>query len=256
MLFPMTPLHIRAQPGDVAPAVLLPGDPGRATFIAETFFDAPELYNGYRGLLGYTGLYRGMPVSVQTTGMGCPSLAIVVEELVQLGAKTLVRVGTAGIIGKDVAPGDLVVATASVPQDGTTRMYLRGEPHAPAASFEVTRALVEATKAEGKAAGDETVPVHASVSVHVGLIQTEDAFYATTPDDVARLAARGVLAVEMEASALFLLGQLRGVRTGCALVASNRIGDPAFVDPALLQKRVSLMARGTLEALYTLHTQE
>ena len=249
MLFPMTPLHIRAQPGDVAPAVLLPGDPGRATFIAETFFDAPARYNGYRGLLGYTGLYRGMPVSVQTTGMGCPSLAIVVEELVQLGARTLVRVGTAGIIGKDVAPGDLVVATASVPQDGTTRMYLRGEPHAPAASFEVTRALAEAAKVEGNTAGNEPVPVH------IGLIQTEDAFYATTPDDVARLAARGVLAVEMEASALFLLGQLRGVRTGCALVASNRIGDPAFVDPALLQKRVSLMARGALEALHTLHRE-
>ena len=243
----MTPLHIRAQPGDVAPAVLLPGDPGRATFIAETFFDAPTLYNSYRGLLGYTGTYQGMPVSVQTTGMGCPSLAIVVEELVQLGAKTLVRVGTAGIIGKDVAPGDLIIATASVPQDGTTRMYLRGEPHAPAASFEVARALVEAAKAEASKAENETVPVH------VGLIQTEDAFYATTPDDVEKLAARGVLAVEMEASALFLLGQLRGVQTGCALVASNRIGDPAFVDPALLQKRVSLMARGTLEALHTLH---
>ena len=249
----MTPLHIRAQAGEVAPFVLLPGDPDRATFIAETFFDAPELYNRYRGLLGYTGTYKGMPVSVQTTGMGCPSLAIVVEELVQLGVKTLVRVGTAGIIHENIAPGDLVVATASVPQDGTTRMYLRGEPHAPAASFEVTRALVEAARA-GNTAGNETVPVH--VPVHVGLIQTEDAFYATTPDDVARLAARGVLAVEMEASALFLLGQLRGVKTGCALVASNRIGDPAFVDPALLQKRVSLMARGTLEALYTLHTQK
>ena len=242
----MTPLHIRAQTGEVAPFVLLPGDPERATFIAETFFDAPELYNRYRGLLGYTGTYRGMPVSVQTTGMGCPSLAIVVEELVQLGADTLVRVGTAGIIGENVAPGDLIVATASVPQDGTTRMYLRGEPHAPAASFEVTRALVEAAKVES---ATENTPVH------VGLIQTEDAFYATTPDDVEKLAARGVLAVEMEASALFLLGGLRGVRTGCALVASNRIGDPAFVDPALLQKRVSLMARGTLEALHKLHTE-
>ena len=239
--------------------MLLPGDPGRATFIAETFFDAPKLYNGYRGLLGYTGTYKGMPVSVQTTGMGCPSLAIVVEELVQLGAETLVRVGTAGIIGENIAPGDLVVATASVPQDGTTRMYLRGEPHAPAASFEVTQALVdaaktEAAKVEADASEDETATVH--TPVHVGLIQTEDAFYATTPDDVARLAAKGVLAVEMEASALFLLGQLRGVRTGCALVASNRIGDPAFVDPALLQKRVSLMARATLEALYALHTRE
>jgi len=227
----MPELHVRAERGEVAPFVLLPGDPDRARLIAETFFTSPRLYTDYRGMLGYTGTYRGLDVSVQTTGMGCPSLAIVVEELVRLGAETLLRVGTAGIIAEAVNPGDLIVAQAAVPQDGTTRMYLGGAPYAPTASFAVTRALAEAAP-----------------GAHVGLVQTEDAFYATQPGDVATLAERGVLAVEMEASALFLLGHLRRVRTGCALVASNRIGDPAFVDPAFLRERVLEMARAALEA--------
>ncbi len=227
----MPELHIYAERGEVAPFVLLPGDPNRARLIAETFFTAPRLYTDYRGLLGYTGSYGGAEVSVQTTGMGCPSLAIVVEELVRLGAKTLVRVGTAGIVANTVVPGDLIVAQASVPRDGTTRMYLGGDVCAPSASFAVTRALVDAAP-----------------GAHVGLIQTEDAFYASRPEDVARLRERGVLAVEMEASALFLLGQLRGVQTGCALVASNRIGDTTFIDPAFLRERVLGMARAALEA--------
>ena len=227
----MPELHLHAERGEVAPFVLLPGDPDRARLIAETFFTSPRLYTDYRGLLGYTGSYRGLEVSVQTTGMGCPSLAIVVEELVRLGAQTLVRVGTAGIVAESVQPGDLIVAQASVPRDGTTRMYLDGDPHAPAASFAVTKALADAAP-----------------GAHVGLIQTEDAFYVSGPEDVATLCERGVLAVEMEASALFLLGQLRGVQTGCALVASNRIGDATFIDPAFLRERVLTMARAALEA--------
>lgn len=232
-------LHVKTEPERLAPYVLLPGDPGRATFIAETFFEAPERTTEYRGLLGYTGRYRGVPVSVQTTGMGCPSLAIVVEELVRLGAHTLVRVGTAGVVSASVEPGDLIIADASIPNDGTTRQYLGGRPYATAATFETTRALVDASEQHGGA--------------HVGLIQTEDAFYATRPEDVPEMASRGVLAVEMEAAALFLLGRLRAVRTGCMLVASNRIGDDAFVDPAVLRAGVERMVRSTLDAFVALH---
>ena len=90
------PIHLRANPGDYAEAVLVPGDPLRAKYIAETFFDAPRQVNGERGMLGFTGTFRGAPVSVQSTGMGCPSAAIVIEELVQLGAKRIIRVGTCG----------------------------------------------------------------------------------------------------------------------------------------------------------------
>ena len=105
----MSQIHIHAQPGEVAPYVLLPGDPKRARFIAENFFDEPRLYSDHRGLLGFTGTYRGVPVSVQTTGMGCPTTAIVVEELIRLGTRTLVRVGTAGVINREVEPGEMVV---------------------------------------------------------------------------------------------------------------------------------------------------
>lgn len=231
-------LHVHTDADRLAPHVLLPGDPGRATFIAETFLDDAELTTDNRGLLGYSGRYRGVPVSVQTTGMGCPSLAIVVEELIRLGARTLVRVGTAGVVADAVAPGDRIVADASVPNDGTTRQYLDGAPYAPAASFEVTRALVDAAAAHGGA--------------HVGLIRTEDAFYATTPEDVPRMAAQGVLAIEMEAAALFTLGRLRGARTGCMLVASNRIGDPSFVAPEVLQAGVERMVLASLDAFVAL----
>jgi purine-nucleoside phosphorylase len=236
----MSQLHVHAQPGEVADVVLLPGDPNRARRIAEEFLDGAVLYTEHRQLLGFTGTYRGMRVSVQATGMGCPSLAIVVEELVRLGATTLVRVGTAGIVADAVAPGDLIVATAAVPNDGTTRQYLAGAAYAPTADAGLVRALDDAGRALG------TPP-------HVGLIQTEDAFYATAPTHVPELRSRGVLAIEMESSALFLLGALRGVRTGCALVASNRIGDASFVPPEVLADGVARMTRMTLDALFAVH---
>lgn len=239
----MSQLHIHAEVGDVAEVVLLPGDPNRARTIAETFFENPQRYTDYRGMFGYTGSYRGLRVSVQATGMGCPSLAIVAEELIRLGAKTLVRVGTSGIVADAVAPGDLIVASAAVANDGTTRQYLRGAAYTPTADFAVTEALVAAGRALGSAP-------------HVGLIQTEDAFYATTPEDVPALRQRGVLAIEMEASALFLIAALRGVRAGTALVASNRIGDSTFVPPTLLAESVVKMTRMTLEAMVALHQAE
>lgn len=231
----MSQFHLHAEARQIAPTVLLPGDPNRATMIAETFFETPRRYNDNRQLLGYTGSYQGMPVSVQTTGMGCPSLAIVVEELANLGAKLLIRVGTAGIVQPEIRPGELIIAQAAVPMDGTTRMYLNGAPYAPVASFKVVRALAEAARRQGAA--------H-----HVGLIQTEDAFYATRPDDVSRLARLGVLGVEMEASALFLLGKLRGVEVGTILVASNHIGDPQPVEDEVLRRAVHTMVSVALSA--------
>lgn len=222
--------------------MLLPGDPDRATLVAESFLENPQRYNDYRHLYGYTGTYRGVPVSVQTTGMGCPSLAIVVEELVRLGAKTLIRIGTSGAVDPRVSPGDIVVATASVANEGTSRHYLREEPYSAVADFAVTRALAEAAQAS-------------HLPTHVGLIQTDDGFYAVRDGEVEELANRGVLAIEMEASALFLLGKLRGVRAGCILVASNNIGDPKFVEQSVLDGAVKEMIRTTLEAAVALHQE-
>lgn len=231
----MSQLHVRAAEGAVAPIVLLPGDPDRATLVAERFLEGAERYNSYRHLYGYTGTYRGHRVSVQATGMGCPSLAIVVEELVRLGAQTLVRIGTSGVISDGISPGDLIVATGSIANEGTTRQYLGGQPYTAVPDFDVTAALAASAK-------------RVRPTSHVGLIQTEDAFYVTSPDCVPALAARGVLAVEMEASALFLLGKLRQVRTGCMLVASNRIGDTTFVAQEILDSAVLDMISATLDA--------
>ena len=120
------PIHIRAEPGEYAEAVLLPGDPLRAKYIAETYFDDVVQRNAERGLLGFTGTWKGKPVSVQGTGMGCPGATIVFEELVQLGCKKLIRVGTCGGLQPSHALGDLIVALTAVPADSTA-MHLVGE---------------------------------------------------------------------------------------------------------------------------------
>ena len=191
----MTQIHLRAEVGDYAPLVLLPGDPNRATRIAELFdggLEQSRLVNDHRGMLGYTGTYKGKPVSVQTSGMGTPSISIVIEELLNLGAKRLVRVGTTGGIGRGVRAADLVIATAAAPVDGSTATYLHGDPYAPAADFELTRALVDAARAQG-------------VEPHIGQIATVDVFYNPDEDYVTKWRARNILGFEMEAAALFYL---------------------------------------------------
>ncbi len=232
----MSPIHIHAGPDDLAPYVLLPGDPGRARRIAERYLEDARLYNDHRGLLGYTGRYQGMPVSVQTTGMGTPSAAIVVEELIQLGAKRLVRIGTAGALSPRVRPGELVVASSAIPADGTTRQYLKGRPFAPAPSFRLLEALVEA----------------AGEGVHVGPVLTEDAFYATTPEEAREWASYGALAVEMESAAIFLLAGMRGVEAASILAVSNHVGDPELVPEEVLIRAVDRMIEVALSALLRL----
>src|SRR3712207_2682772 len=123
------PVHVRAETGDFAESVLLPGDPRRARYVAENFFEGAKLVTEERGMLGYTGSYNGRPVSVQTTGMGCPSASIVTEELVQLGARNLLRIGTCGGYNRDLRLGDLVIATAATPNDGTVSSITRGLPY-------------------------------------------------------------------------------------------------------------------------------
>lgn len=232
------PIHIRADAGDVAPVVLLPGDPGRARRVAEQLDDV-QCYNEFRGLLGYSGTFHGKRVSVQTTGMGAPSAAIVVEELAMLGAKTVIRIGTCGAAAADVHPSDLVIATAACPLDGTTRQYLGGDAYAPAASFEVVRALVDAAGA-------------ADVRHHVGLIATEDALYSVTPGWSETWASRGVLAQEMEASAVFTVAALRGLQAGCVLVASNSGGQHERLPDDELLPAIDKMIHVALEAAVAL----
>jgi DeoD family purine-nucleoside phosphorylase len=216
----MPQIHLRADAGDYAPLVLLPGDPARATRIAGLFdggLEAARKVNDHRGLVGYTGTFEGVPVSVQTTGMGTPSFAIVVEELLRLGATRLIRVGTCGGIGRGIVTGDLVIASGAVPADGTTRTYLHGDPYAPVPDFGLTRALVDAAVAR-------------DVHPFVGPIATVDVFYNADEDYVTRWRSRGVLAFEMEASALFFLaaraqGHGGDVRAACALTVSDTLSE-------------------------------
>jgi purine-nucleoside phosphorylase len=204
------PVHIRANASDIRPTVLLVGDPGRATRIAARL-EGSRCYNEFRGLLGYSGSYAGFPISVQTTGMGCPSAAIVCEELIALGATRLVRLGTCGGVQPYVHATDLVIATAACPLDGTTLHYLGGDRYAPAASFRLVRALADAAERAG-------------ATHHVGLIATEDALYAVDSAWTERWQRRGVLAQEMEASAIFTIASLHSVEAACILVASNEAG--------------------------------
>jgi len=137
------PIHLRAEPGDYAEAVLLPGDPLRAKYIAETYFDDVKQVNGERGLLGFTGTWEGKPVSVQGTGMGCPGATIVFEELIQLGCKRLMRVGTCGGLQSDLSLGDLIVALSAIPADATARHLVGSDEHVPTASWELVHGAVE-----------------------------------------------------------------------------------------------------------------
>src|ERR1051325_2237478 len=157
------PIHLRAEPGAYAEAVLLPGDPLRAKYIADTYLDGVEQVNGERGLLGYTGTWEGKPVSVQGTGMGCPGATIVFEELIQLGVKRLLRVGTCGGLQPDHALGDLIVAISAVPADSTATHLVGGEPHCPTASWQLVHEAVHVAK-------------HAGESHRVGPIVSSDLF--------------------------------------------------------------------------------
>jgi DeoD family purine-nucleoside phosphorylase len=234
------PIHLRAEPGDYADAVLLPGDPLRAKYIAETFMDDPRQVNGERGMLGYTGTFDGKPVSVQSTGMGCPTAGIVVEELAQLGAKRLLRIGTCGGLQPDLALGDLIVALSAVPQDSTATHYVGGEPHAPTASWELVHGAVHAAKELGR-------------PVRVGPIVSSDVFYDPDPGRAQRWSSRGILAVEMEAAVIFTVGALRGLEAGCLLTVSDIIVEGEFkrISDEDLRKAVDGMtelALGTVTA--------
>jgi DeoD family purine-nucleoside phosphorylase len=231
------PIHLRADPGDYAPAVLLPGDPLRARRVAEEFLDDARQVNGERGLLGYTGTHEGIPVSVQATGMGAPSAAIVIEELIQLGADRLIRIGTCGGLQPQLALGDLVIALSAVPADGTALRYTGGEPHAPTAHFGLTHGAIHAAKGFG-------------VRPHVGAIATSDTFYDPDPERHRRWASRGVLAVEMEAAVLFTIGAIRGVRTACILTVSDLVGgdEPVRIADDALAEGVAAMTRLALAA--------
>jgi DeoD family purine-nucleoside phosphorylase len=240
----LSPVHVRAEPGDFAESVLLPGDPRRAQYIAENFFEYAKLVTEERGMLGYTGTYKGKPVSVQTTGMGCPSAAIVAEELIQLGARNLLRVGTCGGYHPEMELGDLVIATAATPQDGTISSITQGVPYAPAAHFDLVHAAYHAADA-----------ARSSRKQFLGPVVSADLFYDPEEDPQDLWHSLGVLAVEMEAAAIFTLAAMHGTRAGCLLTVSNLIGreEGPYIGPEALKDAVDGMMVLALEALDALN---
>ena len=209
------PIHVRAEPGEYAEACLLPGDPLRARYVAETFLEGAQERNSERGLLGYTGTFAGTPVSVQATGMGCPSAAIVIEELGQLGVRRLLRIGTCGGLQRDMQLGDLIIALSAVPADSTVEHLVR-EPHAPTADWGLVHDAVHEAKELGR-------------RVRIGPIVSSDLFYNPDDGQYQRWSERGILAVEMEAAVLFTLGALRKIAAGCLLTVSDVVVEGEFI---------------------------
>jgi len=184
--------HIGASPGEVAPLVLMPGDPLRARWIAETFLEDARCYSEVRGMLGYTGTWRGHPVSVQGSGMGQPSLAIYATELFrEYDVQSIVRVGSAGALTERLKVRDIVIASGACTDSAMNRITFEGLDYAPVADF----GLLSAAAA---AAGDRA-------DVHVGLLFSGDSFYSARPELLTRMVQHGVLAIEMEAAALYTI---------------------------------------------------
>lgn len=193
----------------LAERVLLPGDPARALLLAQSLLRETKMFNHHRGLWGYTGIAADdRPLTIQSTGMGGPSAAIVVSELVDLGARRLLRVGTCGALQDGLGLGDLVIATEAIAADGTSRAL--GGPDRIPASRELLDALIPAAETGGAEA-------HA---VHRGPVVSTDVFYDPRGLE-AHWAAAGALAVEMEAATLFALAGARGLQAGALLVVSD-----------------------------------
>jgi purine-nucleoside phosphorylase len=186
-------IHIAAKPGEIAEVILLPGDPLRAKFIAETFLENPKQYNDVRNMLGYTGVYKGKPVSVQGTGMGIPSVSIYVNELFRdYGVKRAIRIGTAGAIQEDLRLRDLVIALSACTDSAANHIRFGGRNYAPTASFNLVKTAWETAGAKGWKAA-------------VGPVVSSDMFYTEDPDEWKLWAKFGCLCLEMESAELYTL---------------------------------------------------
>ena len=204
--------HIGAKPGEIAERVLLPGDPLRAKWIAETFLEDAKCYSTVRNMYGFTGRYQGVPVSVQGSGMGMPSASIYYHELLtDYGVRTLVRVGTCGALVNEVKLREVIVASASSTDSAMNRVRFDGViDYAPVADFWLLRAAVD-------------IAVGRGIPLHVGQVLAADAFYTDRPDLYERLGAYGVLAVEMETAALYTLAARHRARALTILTVSDHL---------------------------------
>ncbi|CUH63178.1 Purine nucleoside phosphorylase DeoD-type [Thalassovita autumnalis] len=204
-------VHIGAKPGEIAETVLMPGDPYRAKWAAENFLEDAVLVNEVRGMLGFTGTYKGNRVSIQGSGMGMPSFSIYANELIRdYGAKTLIRIGSCGGMQDKVKIRDVIVAMTATTLNSPSSGIFKELNFAPCADWSLLKAAVAAAEAK-------------NVPPHVGGIYSSDVFYDERPDLNEQMTRHGILGVEMEAAELYNLAARHGVRGLAVLTVSDHL---------------------------------
>ncbi|MCL6282903.1 purine-nucleoside phosphorylase [Ruegeria sp. 2012CJ41-6] len=204
-------IHIGANPGEIAETVLLPGDPLRAKWAAETFLENARQVNDVRGMLGFTGEWNGNPVTIQGSGMGMPSLSIYVNELIStFGAKTLIRIGSCGAMQQDVGLRDVILAMTASTLSTPSRGIFKELNFAPCADWSLLKAAAQAAEAKG-------------TPTHVGGIYSADVFYDERPDLNEQMVRHGILGVEMEAAELYNLAARYQRRALAVLTVSDHL---------------------------------
>lgn len=204
--------HVRLKPGDVGKYVLLPGDPARSDRVARSLEGATLVANN-REYRTYTGSYKGVRISVTSTGIGCPSASIAVEELANIGAECFIRIGSSAALREDIVIGDLLIATGSMKNEGTSRFYVPDcFPAVP--DFELTRCLVDTARRMQPELG---------IAVHMGICASDDSFYGESQEWIEKLAKLGVMNVEMESSAIFTVAQQRRLRAASICAVSGNL---------------------------------
>ena len=204
-------IHIAARPGQIAEAVLLPGDPLRAKHIAENFLEQVECYNHVRNMFGFTGTYKGKRISVQGSGMGLPSFSIYATELIKdYGCKTLIRIGTCGAIQEDVKIRDVLMAQGATTDSSIVQHFFPGLSFSPISDFELLHRAYMISQERG-------------IKVRVGNIHSSDYFYSEHPEWTKRLGDFGVMAVEMETAALYVLAAKYKIKALSLLTVSDHI---------------------------------
>jgi len=229
--------HISAEKGDFAPSILLPGDPLRAKHIADNFLDDARPVNEVRNMLGFTGTYQGVPVSVMGTGMGIPSASIYATELItQYGVERLIRVGSCGGILSSVKIRDVILAIGACTDSGVNRVRYGGDDFAATADFSLLRAAADAAAAKG-------------IEVKVGNVHSADLFYNPDPGAFDRMEAMGVLAVEMEAAGLYGVAAEKGGRALTIATVSDHVRTGEWTSAEERQQTFDEMVAITLETV-------
>ncbi|WP_426349720.1 purine-nucleoside phosphorylase [Alloiococcus sp. CFN-8] len=229
--------HIGAKPGEIAESILLPGDPLRAKFIAENYLEDVKCYNEVRGMLGFTGYYKGKRVSVQGTGMGIPSISIYANELVKFyGVKNLIRVGTCGAIKEDLKVRDIILAMSASTNSSVNKMRFNGMDYAATASFELLHKAYTKSKEMG-------------LEVKSGNILSSDVFYNDIPDSWKLWAKYGVMAIEMESAELYTIAAREGVNALSILTVSDSIVTNEETSAEERQKTFNKMMELALETV-------